>query len=138
MKWWLKQSKREREELWRCRTDNIHSPKPLAAKVGAARCGILIWKMLLSSRGHNLRHFSQGSNQFQFATATSCCHICNHKMEANCREKADVGGKKAKKKEGVGQVHFSYCSLPVGHNSVVVKALLLVGGEGPATICSCQ
>lgn len=102
--------------------------------VGAARCGILMSKMLLSFRGHNLRHFSQGSNQFQFTTATSRCHICKHKMEANCCRERRMWRKKA----GAGQAHFSYCSLPLDHNSVVVSTLLLVDGGGLAAICSCQ
>lgn len=33
-------------------------------------------------RGHNLRHFSWSSNQFQFATATSRCHICKSETGA--------------------------------------------------------
>lgn len=102
--------------------------KTFGCQVGAARCGILIWKMLLSFRGHNLRHFSQGSNQFQFATATSRCHICKHKMEANC----------CRESIGAGQAHFSFCSLPLDHNSVVVSTLLLVDWGGQATICICE
>lgn len=47
-------------------------------------------------RGHNLRHFSQGSNQFQFVTATSWCRILQaqngSKLFYLSRDKEDVPG----------------------------------------------
>lgn len=78
--------------------------------------------MLLSFRGHNLRHFSQGSNQFQFATATSRCHICKHKMEANCsRKKADVERKSSREAMGAGPGPISPTSACL---SVIILLLL--------------